>query len=33
MDKIHTHDELVAIKDLVDTAKLCRGIVAQAAGV
>jgi tripeptide aminopeptidase len=33
MDKIHTHDELVSIKDLVDTAKLCRGIVAKAAGV
>ncbi len=31
MDKIHTHEELIAVKDLVDTARLAYEIVVQAA--
>jgi len=31
MDKIHTHDEFIAIKDLVDTAKLTYEILLESA--
>ena len=31
MEKIHTHEEFIAIKDLVDTAKLAYELVVEAA--
>ncbi|HRK20936.1 MAG TPA: hypothetical protein PLX06_03980, partial [Fimbriimonadaceae bacterium] len=31
MDKIHTHDECIAIKDLIDTARLTFELIVQSA--